>query len=145
MASRKKPAKKKAAEKTIAGKKKATTKSAAKTGSFQQLIANQPPETRAVARRLRKIVREILPKAEESISLGARLALYKETADICGIQANTDRCHFYLAQGARMADKDGLLEGTGKGTRHVKCYPGDEIPVAAIKRLIREGRKLAKG
>ena len=44
-----------------------------------------------------------------------------------------------------MADKDGLLEGTGKGTRHVKCYPGDEIPEAAIKRLIREGRKLAKG
>lgn len=85
------------------------------------------------------------PEKTESISLGARLALYKETANICGIQANTNRCHFYLAQGARMADKDGLLEGTGKGTRHVKCYPGDEIPEAAIKRLIREGRKLAKG
>lgn len=38
--------------------------------------------------------------------------------------------------GAELDDPSGLLEGTGKRMRHVKCRPGAEINVAALQALI---------
>lgn len=51
---------------------------------------------------------------------------------------NAFRAHvnvgFFL--GAELADRDGLLEGTGKFMRHVKLRPGHSVDAPALTRLI---------
>ncbi|HEU0074327.1 MAG TPA: DUF1801 domain-containing protein [Dehalococcoidia bacterium] len=41
---------------------------------------------------------------------------------------------FFL--GAELDDPTGLLEGTGKRMRHVKCRPGADVDAAALRALI---------
>jgi hypothetical protein len=47
-----------------------------------------------------------------------------------------------LIKGARLTDPRHLLEGTGKGIRHLKLRTPAEIPVAQVKRWIRESLAL---
>ena len=67
--------------------------------------------------------------------------LYREDREICGIQPLEDRCHFYLTRGEAMKDPDRLLEGNSKGIRHIKVRSVKDMPVGAIKKFIREGKK----
>jgi len=59
-------------------------------------------------------------------------------ADAAFAYANAFRAHvnvgFFL--GAKLADPDGLLEGTGKFMRHVKLRPGQPVDDAALRKLI---------
>ncbi|MBS1913105.1 MAG: DUF1801 domain-containing protein [Bacteroidetes bacterium] len=114
-------------------------------GSFGDLAALMAPPVQPIAWRLREIVFEVLPNAEEAVwASGWKVAMYRDGGDICGIGPGKDYVNFYLRQGAHLPDPDGLLEGTGKGMRHVKVRSLDTIPVTGIKRLIREGKKLAR-
>jgi hypothetical protein len=128
-----------------AAKKTAATAGSAKTGTFVELIEQYSPHVQAIALRLREIIYEVLPKAEEKVwSKGWRSAFYKDGTDLCGIGPQKAHCNFYLLHGALLPDPDKLLEGTGKGMRHVKIRSLDDIPVAGIKRLLREEKKFAK-
>src|SRR5262245_22061052 len=108
------PAKK--AIKKSAGKAERPTQ--ANKGSFEDLILKYSPTVQATAARLRDIVYEVLPKAEEKVyPTGWTVAIYKDGEDICAISPQKARCNFFLWQGAHLpasADPDGLLEGTGK-------------------------------
>lgn len=129
-------------------RKKSTppTKSTGAAGDdvFAKLLLDQPPLAQSIARKLRKIVREILPTAEENVLVSARLVMYSQGKgmEICGIQPNEDRCNFYLTKGAMLSDPDNLLEGRGKGIRHMKVYSVKEMPVSAIRQFIRQGKAL---
>ncbi|HVZ38431.1 MAG TPA: DUF1801 domain-containing protein [Candidatus Kapabacteria bacterium] len=121
------------------------TASGSARGSFGELAALMNPAIQPIAWRLREIIFEVLPNAEESVwASGWKVAMYRDGGDICGIGPGRDYVNFYLRQGAHLPDPDGLLEGTGKGMRHVKVRSLDAIPVKGIRRLIREGKKLAK-
>ncbi len=48
----------------------------------------------------------------------------------------TDHVNVGFFRGAEIADRDGLLEGTGKSMRHVKLRPRDEIDAGALMKLI---------
>ena len=54
--------------------------------TFLDLLANRPPEVQAIANRLREIVYEVLPKAEQAIYPNWKLALYRDVEAICAIQ-----------------------------------------------------------
>jgi hypothetical protein len=43
-----------------------------------------------------------------------------------------------------LADPKNLFEGTGKGMRHIKIYDEKNIPVAQIKKWVREASSLVK-
>ena len=124
--------------------KKTAASTGAKTGTFAELIEQYPPHVQAIAQRLREIIYEALPQAEEKVwTKGWRTAFYKDGTDVCGIGPQKSHCNFYLMHGALISDPDNLLEGTGKGMRHVKVRSLDNIPVVGIKRLIREDKKFA--
>ena len=155
---RKKPVKKKAARKTARAKrpKKAPSKksqaakeravreqlSKAKIGTFQDLFGSYGTDVQAIAHRLREMIFEILPEAQETVYLGWRIALYKEITEICGIQPANDRCNFYLTKGAFLRDPHGLLEGTGKSIRHVKVRSVVGLPIDDLQELIRQAREM---
>lgn len=120
------------------------TRTAVNVGSFQQLIANRAPEVKAIAKKLRSIVMEVLPTAEEVTYLGWNVALYRDKKEICSIAPMKQRCNFFLAMGARVSDPDKLLQGTGTRIRHIQITSVRDIPVAKLKRMIKEGKVLAK-
>jgi len=98
-----------------------------------------------IAKELRDIVREVMPDADETLSVrGWNAALYSDPHEVCGIQPVTGRCNLYLSRGSEIADPEGVLEGLGGSVRHVKVIAGAEIPREALMDLIRQGHKLAQ-
>lgn len=144
----KKPASKKSADEgTAPSEEKKGSAGKSKTGTFNDLLSQYDTTVGAIAGRLRQIVYEELPDAEETVWIGGwRLALYKDVSEICGIgPMKQGYCNFYLTRGSEIADPDGLLEGKGKGIRHMKVRSLDAIPENAIRRMIREGKRLVVG
>jgi hypothetical protein len=126
-------------------KKPAARKPSSQTGTFDELIARHTAPVQATALRLREIVLAALPKATEKVyASGWHVAIYSDgERGLCGIGPAKEYCNLYLMHGAHLDDLDGLLEGTGKNMRHVKVKSPDDIPVAGIKRLLKEAKKLA--
>ncbi len=60
----------------------------------------------------------------------------------CGIGPLGNGVNLYFHQGTRLPDPEGLLEGTGKGMRHVKIRKASDIRPAAIEELVRAAYKL---
>lgn len=120
-------------------------KTTARLGTFEELVGGYAPEVRAIARRLRRLVREELPQAEETVYLGWRSAMYRDGREVCGIQPlRGGYCNLYFMRGAELADPNGLLEGTGKGMRHVKVRALAGLSVGPIQELIRAAHRLAQ-
>jgi hypothetical protein len=63
---------------------------------------------------------------------------YFHNGMVCGIMPCKAHVHLLLVKGARLTDPRHLLEGTGKAMRHLKLHTPAEIPVAQVKRWIRE-------
>jgi hypothetical protein len=136
------PSKKPETRRSQAAKERAVREqlSKAKIGTFQDLFGTYSPDVQAIAHRLREMIFEVLPEAQETVYLGWRIALYKEITEICGIQPASDRCNFYLTKGAFLRDPHGLLEGTGKSIRHVKVRSVVGLPIDDLQELIRQAR-----
>jgi hypothetical protein len=125
--------------------KPAASKTSSSNDTFEQLVTKYSPEVQAIARRLREIIYEVAPKADEKVwATGWNVARYADGEELVAIGPLKNSCNLFFAQGAHLPNPDGLLEGTGKGIRHIKVRSLDTIPVGAIKKLIREAKKYAK-
>ena len=94
-------------------------------GTFGELLTEVEPNLAAIARRLRAIIRAVDGKTVETVRLGDNAATYgvgprKMTDGYAYIMPKRGYINLGFYQGAVLADPAGLLEGTGKGLRHVK-------------------------
>jgi hypothetical protein len=94
-------------------------------GTFEELLEGVEPDLAAIARRLRTIIRAVDQGAVETVRLGDHAATYgvgpkKMTDGYAYIMPMRGYVNLGFYQGALLADPKGLLEGTGKGLRHVK-------------------------
>ena len=62
--------------------------------------------------------------------------------EVCGIGNYPRWVSVYFFRGAEMDDPDGVLEGSGKGMRHVKLREPKDANRPALKRLIRQAFKM---
>lgn len=112
-------------------------------------IAAQPPETRATLEAMRKLVREVVPEAEESVSYGT--PCFKHHTMLVGIGATKKgRCCFYTMSPtlvARLAPELANVEHAGSTLHFV---PGKNLPVRLLKKIVKlrrdenEGRAAAR-
>jgi hypothetical protein len=114
-------------------------------GTFEDLFADASKAVKAIGARLREIVQEVLPDAEERVYPTWKIALYNEPFEVCGIQLVGKHCNLYFSNGARMSDPAGLLEGSGRTIRHVKVKSTDDPPEDQLKGLILEAKKVGRG
>ena len=113
----------------------------AKSGSTaDDYIAMLDPPIREVASTLRELILSTKPKLKEEIKWGH--PTYSKKRIICYIGAFPDHVNFGFWKGAEMKDPDGLLEGTGKGLRHVKVYSTKDIKKGKFRALLKEAVKL---
>jgi len=110
-------------------------------GTFKELLADVDPELAAIARRLRTMIRAVDAGTVETVRLGDHAATYgvgprKMSDGYAYIMPMRGYVNLGFYQGAELKDPERLLEGTGKGLRHVKIRSLAEADRAPIRALV---------
>ena len=110
-------------------------------GTFDELVAGVEPKLAALARRLRAIIRAVDKNTVETVRLGDNAATYgvgprKMSDGYAYIMPMRGYINLGFYQGAVLADPQGLLEGTGKGLRHVKLRSLAEANRRPVRALV---------
>lgn len=149
MAAKKKAATaKKSTAKKAPSKKAATPKKPAPRADFGKPIdgffGKQAPPIRAILEKLRKLVDETAPDAEASLKWGQ--PFYSVAGQMyCALGAHKAHVNLILAGSPdTFSDPKGLLEGEGKTGRRLVVKSADDIPIADVKRWLKEGAVAAK-
>ena len=94
------------------------------------------PQYRDVVTRLRQLMRETAPGAEEVISYG--IPAYKRRRIIAVISPTKKDITFSFSRGAGFEDRYGLLRGVGRVSKHVKIKSLTAVDKEALKYYIRQ-------
>lgn len=114
------------------------------------LLDESTPEVRAIFQSALDLIRDVMPDANEQLDLPDRLVAFghgrpggTRLRDFA-IALIPHRAHVnvQLADGAMLADPGGLIEGTGKRIRHVKCRSLDDVGRPALREIIRAQAEL---
>ncbi len=117
------------------------------------LLEGRSPEIGAVLRRARELVLDVVPDATEQIDLPDHLVAYGLGSGgeirlrdlLVALVAHTTHVNVQFADGAQLGDSTGLLEGTGKRARHVKCRSVADVERPALRALIEAEVALHRG
>lgn len=108
--------------------------------SIAQLIERHAPIVRETALHLRELVLRLAPDAIETVDAPDHLLAYgwsERMRDLVfAIAPHTAHVNLQLADGALLPDPTGIVEGTGKRIRHVKCRSTDDVARPAVRDLI---------
>lgn len=107
------------------------------------LLEQHAPEVQRIAQRLRTLVKDVVPDAEERVypswhALGYR---HPRARYFCGIFPHRDHVKLGFEWGALLRDEEGLLEpGPSGGTRvrYVTCASLEELPEGPLVALLLE-------
>ena len=114
---------------------------------FDKLIAQSSPAVRALAKKMRVLVLDIFPDANEKTYWGWSNTWYgssEKTANaVFSISPMKDYVQLYFMHGTELSDPDELLEGTGKKLRHVNIRQAADLKQTALLRLMK--RAVAHG
>jgi hypothetical protein len=114
---------------------------------FDKLISQYGPEIRALVKKTRALVFDVLPDANEKTIFGWSNTWYgasEKTMDaVFTISPMKAYVQLFFLRGTELADPDELLEGTGKKLRHVKIRDAAELKRPALRRLMK--RAVAHG
>jgi hypothetical protein len=106
-------------------------------------VGSLKPELRGLFADLRKLVRETVPEARETVKWG--YPCYEQNGNVCSLMPAEGYVRLQFFRGAELQDPQALLEGTGKGMRHVKVRHAVTLR-QALRALIAEAANLnAKG
>ena len=110
-------------------------------GTFDELLAGVEPDLAAIARRLRGIIRGVDASTVETVRLGDNAATYgvgprKMTDGYAYVMPMRGYVNLGFYQGALLADSKHLLEGTGKGLRHIKLRSLADANRPAVRALV---------
>src|SRR6185503_10053486 len=94
----------------------------------EEILKGHVEEIRALAEKLRLIVRGAAPDAIEAGYPGWKLIGYRSPHYFCFIAPQRDHVRLGFEHGHRLADPDELLESMGKQVRFVRLAPGKRIP-----------------
>ncbi len=113
---------------------------------FEALLSEHDPGVREIAAALRKTVAALVPIAKEKVHPGWKVVGYSfgggMKAQFCALGPQSSYVNVYLMNGADLEDPEGLLEGKGKGMRHVKVRSVKDAASPALKALIRQAAAL---
>jgi len=94
------------------------------------------PELRPTVARIRALMREYSPDVTEIISYG--MPCYRARRIIAYISPNRKDITLGFSRGAQFQDKDGLLRGVGKSSRHVKLRTAADVNTTVLRYYIKQ-------
>jgi hypothetical protein len=96
-----------------------------------------------VAKAVRALVKKTAAGCEEYVNPW-KIPSFDSNGPLCGFMVGKEHVTFVFMRGAALPDPQKLLEGTGKGVRHVKLASVADVKRSGVKRLIAEAAKLNK-
>lgn len=99
-------------------------------------VAKVEPRQREIVKALRKMILETAPELKETLKWGTPAYVLRGNVVYIAPYAAHVNLGFY--RGAEIEDSKGLLEGTGKGLRHVKVRSPKEAQSSNLKALVRK-------
>ena len=90
------------------------------------------PEVKRLAKKIHTLAREPIPDADEGIKMAVPCYSINRK-HIALIGDYTNHVNLYFPQGAKLSSE--LLEGTGKGMRHIKISKEADIKRTEISKL----------
>jgi hypothetical protein len=110
------------------------------------LLELSSPAVRSVFLAAADAVRDVMPDANEQVDLPDRVLAFgfgppggtRLRGMAVGLIPHTAHVNVQLADGADLADPAGLIEGTGKRIRHVKCRSVDDVTRPALRSILSE-------
>jgi len=94
-----------------------------------------------VAKAIRTLVKKTAAGGEEYVSPWKNPA-FDSNGPLCVFVLGKEHLSLAFLRGAKLPDPEKLLEGTGKGVRHVKLRSVADVKRPGVKRLIVEAAKL---
>jgi hypothetical protein len=110
------------------------------------LLEPHTPAIRSVFSAVRELAREVMPDAQEQVDLPDRLLAFgfgqsggvRMRGLAVALIPHAAHVNVQLADGAQLPDPTGIVEGTGKRIRHVKCRSVEDVGRPALRELIAE-------
>lgn len=100
-------------------------------------------EMSGVAKAVRGLVKKTAADCEEYVSPWKTPA-FDSNGPLCVFVLGKEHLSLAFLRGAMLPDPEKLLEGTGKGVRHVKLRSVADVKRPGVKKLIAEAVKLNK-
>jgi len=115
------------------------------TIELDALLERHAPAIREVFTALRSLIRDVMPDATEQLDLPDRLLAFGFGAAggmrlrdfAVGLIPHAAHVNVQLVDGALLDDPSGIVEGTGKRIRHVKCRSLEDVARPALRALLR--------
>jgi hypothetical protein len=105
----------------------------------EEFLSNYPEEIRRIIAELRKMARNLMPRAHEFLYYDAINYSIDDSplGRICYISPMEKYVMFGFLFGARLDNQHRLLQGSGKRARHVKIRTLKEVKNPALKELVK--------
>lgn len=105
------------------------------------ILSELKPDQGKIAEKFRSIVSKTLPDAVETVKWGNIMSVYNGQ-NLSWFLFYKDHADFGFFKGAQLKSK--LLEGTGKGLRHIKVRSMKDVDEAEFVRLLKDASKLTR-
>ena len=105
-------------------------------------LSRVQPEHHAIIQELDSLIFKAAP--DLVVSLKWRNPTYHSKRNACSILSHKDYVNLQVWGGAEFDDPKGLLQGTGKGMRHIKFAAGDRFNRSAVEAIIKQAAKVAR-
>ena len=121
----------------------------AEPATFEQLLELFPPGVAALCREADALIRSTIRVGGSAVSLGWKNVRYGPRTPIrmeeitVVMNPMRDRVNLNFGDHETLPDPDHLLEGTGKGIRHVKIRTAADLKRPGVKALLQAAGKRA--
>ncbi len=105
-------------------------------------VSKQKPEFREIMNSLRGLVKRAAPGLREELKWG--FPCYVGDDDVCNIMVTGKWVDLGFFHCVDLDDLNGLLEGSGKGMRHVKIHTVKDIEAPTLTVLIKQAASLGR-
>lgn len=108
--------------------------------TVDEYIAKQKPALQEIAKNLRNLVKKAAPELREEMKWG--FPCYVGADNICYIMVTGKWVDLGFFRGVDLKDTKGLLEGSGKGRRHIKIHRLEDIDTATTTAMVKQAASL---
>ena len=116
------------------------------------LFERSSPAVREIFEALLGLVREVMPDSREQLDLPDHIVAFgfgppggvRMRGLAVGLVPHAAHVNVQLADGAVLPDPSGIVEGTGRRIRHVKCRTSADVARAQLRRLLEEQARLRR-
>jgi hypothetical protein len=114
----------------------------AESDAAELVLSLIPKSLRLTVEELRAVIKEALPEVHEKAQPRTKTFNFDHNGALAAISGYQNWASVGFIRGDQLRDDAGILEGTGKGMRHVRVNKGAPVPREELAALVRQAAEL---